>query len=142
MLYLKMLEEKIKNGEQRNLIIALNNMSRVINNQDTAKIILELLILSDNDDSYEYILEESNIKYWITENCIDLLKKGMKSKNKDLRAFCVYHLKKLNYQYSKDELDRLINDDYWKVRANIAEIDKSYINETDNDIYLKLLRLF
>ncbi len=48
----------------------------------------------------------------------DLLRKGLSSKNEQLRAWCVWQLRKVGYQFSKDEMSRLLADESWKVRAN------------------------
>jgi hypothetical protein len=48
----------------------------------------------------------------------DLLKQGLTSKNDQIRAWCVWQLRKVGYQFSENEISRLLTDESWKVRAN------------------------
>ncbi len=73
-----------------------------------------MLQVAGMDRSFE-ALEVS--PYFISESA-ELLKKGLSSDSEDMRAWCVWQLRKIGYSWSKGELDTLFNDKSWKVRAN------------------------
>ncbi len=60
------------------------------------------------------------ISPYFTIESAPLLKQGLDSKNSDMRAWCVWQLRKIGYKFDKTELDKLIRDESWKVRANAA----------------------
>jgi len=60
------------------------------------------------------------ISSYFTMESAPLLKKGLDSKNSDMRAWCVWQLRKIGYKFDNTELEKLMRDESWKVRANAA----------------------
>ena len=60
------------------------------------------------------------VPLYFTSDSVALLKQGLAYPDERLRAWCVWQLRKVGYEFSKDELEALLADDSWKVRANAA----------------------
>jgi hypothetical protein len=66
---------------------------------------------------------------YFNEKSIPLLKEQLNHKNEDIRAFCVWQLTKLGYEFASDEFENLLQDDSWKVRANtLLAVDEKEVN--------------
>lgn len=72
------------------------------------------LLVANADDEFE----PWEISPYFTDESAQLLKKGLSSADEDLRAWCVWQLRKIGYKWGKEELDKLLTDKSWKVRAN------------------------
>jgi len=102
----------------------LNPLREVIGlygNRQIAENIFKIQLLIDEDEDHIIIMD---ISQYFTAESIPLLKKGLLSKNNKLKAWCVWQLRKLNYDWKKEELDKLLEDENWYVRTN-AELIKS-----------------
>jgi len=55
---------------------------------------------------------------YFTSDSVALLKQGLAYPDERLRAWCVWQLRRVGYNFSDGELDTLLNDECWKVRAN------------------------
>jgi hypothetical protein len=75
-----------------------------------------MLLAADAHDEFE----PWEISPYITGESTQLLKKGLESKNENMRAWCIWQLRKVEYKPSKEELDKLLTDKSWKVRANVV----------------------
>jgi len=73
-----------------------------------------MLLAADAHDEFE----PWEISPYFTGESTQLLKKGLESKNENMRAWCIWQLRKIEYKPSKEELDKLLTDKSWKVRAN------------------------
>jgi len=87
-------------------------------------------------------LETYGIGYHLNLNNSDLLLKGLQSQTDELRAWSLAQLRRINYQFTPDQLQSLARDKSWKVRANLTLIDKSLIPETEPSPFVKLLKSF
>ena len=63
-------------------------------------------------------LSELNISPYFTIESAELIKKGLIVPNYRFRAWCVWQLRRVGYKFSQEELDKLLKDDSWMVRAN------------------------
>lgn len=63
-------------------------------------------------------LRELNISPYFTIESAELLKKGLTVPNHRFRAWSVWQLRRVGYQFTQEELDKLLKDDSWIVRAN------------------------
>jgi len=75
-----------------------------------------MLLAADAHDEFE----PWEISPYFTGESTQLLKKGLESKNENMRAWCIWQLRKIEYKPSKEELDKLLTDKSWKVRANVV----------------------
>ena len=72
----------------------------------------------------------------------ELLKEGLAAGNADMRAWCVWQLRKVGYQFKPEELSSLLKDKSWKVRANAAFVggkDAAPIAEKDRNAFVRLV---
>ncbi|MFC1739525.1 hypothetical protein ACFL1G_10840 [Planctomycetota bacterium] len=71
---------------------------------------------------------------YLTEQSIPLLKEQLNHEDENIRAFCVWQLAKLDYKWTSDELEQLLSDESWKVRANtLVAADEKHANAILND---------
>jgi hypothetical protein len=63
-------------------------------------------------------LRELNISPYFTIESAELLKKGLTVPNYRFRAWSVWQLRRVGYKFTQEELDKLLKDDSWIVRAN------------------------
>ena len=63
-------------------------------------------------------LRELNISPYFTIESAELLKKGLTVHNDKFRAWSVWQLRRVGYQFTQEEIDKLLKDDSWIVRAN------------------------
>ncbi|TET64909.1 MAG: hypothetical protein E3J56_16530 [Candidatus Aminicenantes bacterium] len=69
-----------------------------------------------NNNSYRYL---EPIYPYLSEESIPLLLEHLDSDNEQLRAFVVWRLTSLGYEWTSEQLENLLNDDFWKVRLNV-----------------------
>ena len=81
--------------------------------QDIFKIMLLAVDTGGHFETYD-------ISPYFTIESAPLLKQGLQSKNGDMRAWCVWQLRKIGYKFDNAELENLMHDESWKVRANAA----------------------
>jgi len=55
---------------------------------------------------------------YFTIESVEFLKKGLNFHNDDLRAWTVWQLRRVGYQFTQEEIDKLMKDKSWMVRAN------------------------
>jgi len=77
-----------------------------------------------------------DISPYFTIESAGLLKKGLSSNNDKFRAWTVWQLRKVGYQFSKEEIDKLMLDNSWMVRANATiaapKLTKEQAQKDDN----------
>jgi len=61
-----------------------------------------------------------DVSPYFTSESAELLKKGLSSDNDRFRAWSVWQLRKVGYQFTQDEINKLMRDESWMVRANAA----------------------
>ncbi len=68
----------------------------------------------------EQHFESFDISPYFQGRSAGLLKQGLTCSNSDTRAWCVWQLRKIGYEWSIEEIGKLLTDKSWKVRANVA----------------------
>jgi hypothetical protein len=66
----------------------------------------------------------------------------LSSEDEDMRAWCVWQLRKIGYRFQPEELNRLLNDESWKVRANALFAggkDAARIAEKNENAFVRLV---
>jgi hypothetical protein len=76
----------------------------------------------------------------LTSDESELLIKGLQSDDENLRAWCVWQLRKIDYKFRDNELKKITEDKSWKVRANLAIFHKSLIKENETSDFVKLVK--
>ncbi|MGB2808596.1 MAG: hypothetical protein WBC22_12705 [Sedimentisphaerales bacterium] len=105
-------------------------------NHPIVKAIKELL-----SPSYEASKRLKAIAPYFDMDSINTLKDGLESTDEDLRAYTVGQLTRVGYKWSKKELEGLIQDESWKVRANIAlavSKERATLMQDDQNSLVKL----
>lgn len=82
-----------------------------------AEEVLKIQLLTDEED-----FRVMDFSQYLTVNSIPLLKKGLLTKNNKLRAWCLWQLRKLNYDWKKAEIEKLLGDKDWRVRNNAQTV--------------------
>ena len=140
-LYLNDLEKRIEDSNENERYIPLSpfmgdSEGLYFDDQISAKILnLFLRIKSCNQP-----IGRLGIEYHLTSDSQDLLLKGLQSQNDELRAWSLCQLRKIEYKFSEDQLKTIAADKSWKVRANLALIDKSHIKNDDPSSFVKLCK--
>jgi len=96
----------------------LNPLRRIVGlygNRHIAEAIFKIM-LSAVDEREGF--ESFEISPYFDDGSAESLKRGLSSENDDMRAWCVWQLRKIGYKWDKEELDKLLTDKSWKVRAN------------------------
>jgi hypothetical protein len=91
-------------------------------------------------DLFDKHIESYGIEHYLDLNNSELLLKGLENKNESLRAWSLCQLGKIHYQFSGEQLQKLAADPSWKVRANLAIINKSLIQDNDPSAFVRLLK--
>jgi len=79
---------------------------------------------------------------YFDEDSISVLKDGLKSTDENLRAYTVWQLNKVEYEWSNKELENLVQDESWKVRANAvlaANNGRAVLMQSDKNSIVKLI---
>lgn len=98
----------------------LNAIKRIVGpyyDRRIAEAVFEITLLSADKCGSNNLPE---VPLYFTSDSVALLKQGLAYPDERLRAWCVWQLHKVGYEFSKDELEALLADDSWKVRANAA----------------------
>jgi Ni,Fe-hydrogenase III component G len=128
---------KTDNDARYSSLYFLHDSGGLYLDNETAERMLSLILRSSRHLGH---LKDLGIEYYLTPEASDLLIKGLQSDNENIRALCVWQLRKLNYRWNDAELKKIAEDKSWKVRANLAIIDKSLINENEISEYVKLIK--
>jgi hypothetical protein len=101
-----------------NLRGALNSLQEIVGfyaDREIAEDVFRLMLrIHENRGE----LRELNISQYFTIESAELLKKGLIVPNYRFRAWSVWQLRRIGYQFTQEELDKLLKDDSWIVRAN------------------------
>ena len=95
----------------------LRNILGVYGDRVIAEEVFELMLLNAGQSSESILFDVS--PYFTIESA-GLLKKGLSSNNDRFRAWTVWQLRKVGYQFTQEEIDKLMRDESWMVRANAA----------------------
>jgi hypothetical protein len=81
---------------------------------------------------------------YFTKESAQLLKRGLMSSDENLRAWCLWQLRKIGYEFDKTELAKLLKDENWKVRANAVLTSKAIttLAEKDHSHFVRLVESF
>jgi hypothetical protein len=86
--------------------------------RDSSEAVLKIMLRSEDKDIMKLWWEPWDAPQDFDMQSADLLRQGLVSKNEQLRAWCVWQLRKVGYKFSEEEETRLLADESWKVRAN------------------------
>jgi hypothetical protein len=140
-LFLEKIENEYSNLDnytKHSALYPLRDYRGLYLDNETAKRILRLILQVSGNDGWH--LETFGIEYYLTPEVSDLLIRGLQSDNENLRAWCIWQLKKINYKWNENELREIAEDKSWKVRANLTIIDKSLIKGNEPSAYVKLIK--
>ena len=109
--------------------------------QITEEIFKIMLSAADKDRNFDSF----DISPHFENQSIDLLKKGLSSSNTDMRAWCIWQLRKVGYKFSRPDLEELLKDESWKVRVNTVFAggkEASGLAKNDNNALVRLVAGF
>ncbi|HIJ71571.1 MAG TPA: hypothetical protein HPP87_09455 [Planctomycetes bacterium] len=92
---------------------------------------------SDKNARNNYVA--SQMSPYLTIESSELLKRGLDSPNEDMRAWCVWQLRRIGYRWNKDEIDKLLADKSRKVRANAMLVTDRPVPEDEQSSFVKLI---
>jgi hypothetical protein len=107
--------------------------------REIAEVVFRLMLRVDETGGE---FEALNVSPYFTIESADLLKKGMTARNDKLRAWSVWQLRRVGYKFSREEIDKLIHDESWMVRANtvVAEPQKTInIAASDKNSFVRFV---
>ncbi|MCX5632470.1 MAG: hypothetical protein NTW93_02150 [Phycisphaerae bacterium] len=130
--------DKTDNDAKHSSLYFLHDSGGLYLDNGTAERMLSLILRTSGNFIRP---KDLGIEHYLTPDATDMLIKGLlQSDNENLRAWCVWQLRKINYKWNEAELRKIAEDKSWKVRANLAIIDKSLIKETETSDYVKLIK--
>jgi hypothetical protein len=96
------------------ICLPLRDIVGVYGDREISEKILTLLQGMENDDWFD------GLRIWphLTIESAELIKKGLASESDRFRAWSVWQLRNVGYKFTREELDKLMKDDSWIVRAN------------------------
>ena len=100
--------------------------------EDVLKIMV-LTIVARND------FRASEMPPYFTIESADLLKRGLTGPNEDMRAWCVWQLRRVGYRWNKEEIDKLLTDKSWKVRANALLVTDSPVAKNERSSFVRFV---
>ncbi len=99
------------------ILSPLHRLLGVYGDTEIAEKVFEIMLRAAESDIH---FDLCNVSPYFTAESSQLLLKGLGSRNEDMRAWCVWQLRKMAYRFTDDELNKLLSDPSWKVRANTA----------------------
>ncbi len=96
----------------------IHETARIYDDRDIAEAVLKIMLRSENKDIIELWCWPCEVPQDFDGQSAELLRQGLACKNEQLRAWCVWQLRKTGYIFSEEEISRLLADESWKVRAN------------------------
>lgn len=100
--------------------------------EDVLKIMVMTTVARNN-------FRASEMPPYFTLESADLLKSGLAGPNEDMRAWCVWQLRRVGYKWSKEEIDSLLSDESWKVRANAMLLRTGPAQKDEPSSFVKLV---
>jgi hypothetical protein len=96
------------------ILLPIRDLIEIYADREIAENIFTMLLGTENNDWFE------GWQIWphLTIESAELLKKGLASSNDRFRAWSVWQLRRVGYQFTQEEIDKLLKDDSWMVRAN------------------------
>jgi hypothetical protein len=119
------------------LSIVIGQSQDLYVDNEVAGKILELFL---SEGLFNRDIEHYGVEYYIGLNNSERLLKSLQSGNEDFRAWSLCQLGRIHYQFSDEQLQQLAKDESWKVRANLAVIDKSQVRDDDNSAFVRLVK--
>ena len=92
----------------------LRDIVGVYADREISEKILTILQGTENDDWFY----GWNVWPHLTIESAELIKKGLASGNDKFRAWSVWQLRNVGYKFTQEEIDKLLKDESWIVRAN------------------------
>jgi len=102
----------------------------------------QIMLSAANEDGD---FESFDISPYFEDQTAELLKKGLTCSNVDMRAWCIWQLRKIGYKFSKPELKELLKDASWKVRTNVVLAggkEAGTLAKNDNNTLVRLVAGF
>jgi hypothetical protein len=93
----------------------LRHLVGIYGDKEIAEEVFELMLQTAEQSSESLLLDVSP---YFTIDSAGLLKKGLSSNNDKFRAWTVWQLRKVGHQFTQEEIDNLMRDASWMVRAN------------------------
>jgi len=81
------------------------------------------------------------LAYSFDKNSIEFFRQQLDCKDEDVRAYSIWQLERLNYKWKLEEIKKIIDDPYWKVRINavlINDADLIASAKNDSNTFVKL----
>jgi len=106
--------------------------------EEVFKIMLSAVNKEKNFESFD-------ISPYFEDQSAELLEKGLPCSNADMRAWCVWQLRRIGYEFSRPELEKLLKDESWKVRANAVFAggkEAAALAESGNNAFVRLVADF
>ncbi|MHC4216456.1 MAG: hypothetical protein ACYSWP_24150, partial [Planctomycetota bacterium] len=100
--------------------------------EDVLKIMVMTTVARNN-------FRASEMPPYFTLESANLLKSGLASSNKDMRAWCVWQLRRVGYNWKKEEIDSLLTDESWKVRANAMLVADRPVAKNERSSLVRLV---
>jgi hypothetical protein len=97
------------------MLRSLDNIDDLYGDRKLAEMIFTIMLSISHHDNH---FRTWGISPYFDSESADLLRKGLSGRNESLRAWCVCQLGKTGYEWHKEELEKLLTDKSWKVRAN------------------------
>ncbi|MCX5638158.1 MAG: HEAT repeat domain-containing protein, partial [Planctomycetota bacterium] len=107
-----------------------------------AEEIFRIMLSAANEDRN---FESFDISLYFEDQSTELLKRGLTCNNADMRAWCVWQLRRIGYKFSRPELAELLKDRNWKVRINAALAggkESCDLAKSDNNAMVRLVAGF
>lgn len=124
-------------SEYTPLSIVIGQSQDLYVDNEVAGKILELFL---SEGLFNRDIEHYGVEYYIGLNNSERLLKSLQSGNEDFRAWSLCQLGRIHYKFSDEQLQKLAKDESWKVRANLAVINKSLIQDNDHSAFVRLVK--
>lgn len=126
----------------RDVLNPLCGLAGFYGDRQIAEKIFEIMLaaISQEDD-----FEPINISPYFDGRSAELIKKGLDHGNAGMRAWCVWQLRKIGYEFSASELERLLKDESWKVRTNATFAggkEARALAKSDRNAFVRLIANF
>jgi hypothetical protein len=102
--------------DPENVLYPLRWLVRTYGDREISETVFGILLGSFDEHNHFY--DDWGISPYFTIDSSELLKKGLVCSDDSLRAWCVWQLRKVGYNFNQEEIDNLMRDKSWMVRSN------------------------
>lgn len=138
--------DKESNGRFRErpdvMLFPLQDVVKFYCDKQIAEEFFKIMLATANKGSYFQFFD---IPPYFEGQSAELLKEGLVCTNADIRAWCIRQLRNVGYKFSRPELEMLLKDESWKVRANAVLAggkEFALLAESDKNALVKLIASF